>query len=101
MNRYALIFLCLLGLGPVQARAQGVAELSLDRGAVRALLAAAVARPLTVPVASWRSASTPPSTNHTLCGGVTCMVTDPHETTGTVSGRATAAASRARTAPRS
>jgi len=73
MKRYALIFLCLLGLGSVQARAQGVAELSLDRGAVRALLAAAVARPLTVPVASWGSVTiqvTPPGSVRFVDGGV-------------------------------
>jgi len=72
MNRL-LLSLTLLTLCTASVRAQGAAELSLDRGAVRALLAAAVARPLTVPVASWGAVTirvAPPASVQFIDGGV-------------------------------
>lgn len=72
-GRLFLVFLSLLGLSSAQVHAQGVAELSLDRGAVRALLAAAMVRPLIVPVASWGSVTiqvTPPRSVQFVDGGV-------------------------------
>lgn len=72
-GKLLLVFLSFLALGPAQVYGQGVAELSLDRGAVRALLAAAVARPLIVPVASWGSVTiqvAPPRSVQFVDGGV-------------------------------
>ena len=53
MKKLCLLSLVLFALGTSGVRAQGAAELSLDRGAVRGLLAVAVAQPMSVPVAGW------------------------------------------------
>ncbi len=66
----------MLGLGMVQA--QGVAELSLDRGAVRSLLAAALAQPVPVAVAGLGALTLhvePPQKVHFRQGGVEADVT--------------------------
>jgi hypothetical protein len=54
-------------------RAEGVAELSLDRTAVRSLLAAATEKPLSVEIAGWGAVTlkiSPPATVQFISGGV-------------------------------
>jgi hypothetical protein len=72
MKSCLAILLVLTGLS-VPARAQGVAELSLDRAAVRDLLAAAVSQPVSVDVQGWGVITlevTPPDTVQFTGGGV-------------------------------
>ena len=72
MKSCLAILLVLTGMS-VPARAQGVAELSLDRAAVRDLLAAAVSRPVPVDVQGWGVITlevTPPATVQFTGGGV-------------------------------
>lgn len=67
----ALLLTC--GGLAVSAQAQGVAELSLDRAAVRGLLAAALREPLSMDITGWgivTLAVTPPDTVQFIGGGV-------------------------------
>ena len=67
------LVILLWGVMVVPARAEGVAELSLDKAAVRSLLVAATRKPLSVEVAGWGAVTLqiePPATVQFVTGGV-------------------------------